>query len=61
MHSSTAAHFIKRFIDKDVKWAHLDIAGMAWESHGTSICPKGAIGFGVRLLNQFILDHHEPK
>ena len=59
--SSTAAHFIKRFIDKDVKWAHLDIAGMAWENHGTAICPKGAIGFGIRLLNQFILDHHEPK
>ncbi|MCP5369927.1 MAG: leucyl aminopeptidase [Rickettsiaceae bacterium] len=59
--SSTAAHFIKRFVNKDVKWAHLDIAGMAWENNGTAICPKGAVGFGVRLLNQFILDHYETK
>jgi leucyl aminopeptidase len=25
--SSKAAAFLERFIDKDVKWAHLDIAG----------------------------------
>ncbi|MFK8039793.1 MAG: leucyl aminopeptidase [Rickettsiaceae bacterium] len=59
--SSTAAHFIGRFIKKDMKWAHLDIAGMAWTKKGTDICPKGAVGYGVRLLSQFIKNHYESK
>ena len=60
--SSTAAHFIGRFIEKGVKWAHLDIAGVAWEKKGSnSICPKGGVGFGVRLLNQFVQDNYESK
>ncbi|HJK86495.1 MAG TPA: leucyl aminopeptidase [Candidatus Megaira endosymbiont of Nemacystus decipiens] len=60
--SSTAAHFIQRFIDDGIKWAHLDIAGVAWESTGKNmICPKGGVGFGVRLLNQFVQDYYEPK
>ena len=28
--SITAAQFIQRFVDEGVRWAHLDIAGMAW-------------------------------
>ncbi|HJK87733.1 MAG TPA: leucyl aminopeptidase, partial [Candidatus Megaira endosymbiont of Hartmannula sinica] len=52
--SSTAAHFLQRFIDKDNKWAHLDIAGMAWDKKGSFICPRGASGYGVRLLNRMI-------
>ena len=60
--SSTAAHFLKRFIKDGVKWAHLDIAGMAWDKKGKNpICPRGAVGFGVRLLNQYIQDNHESK
>jgi leucyl aminopeptidase len=60
--SSTAAHFIGRFIEKDVKWAHLDIAGVAWEKKGNnSICPKGGVGFGVKLLNQFVQDNYESE
>jgi leucyl aminopeptidase len=60
--SSTAAHFIGRFIKEGVKWAHLDIAGVAWDKKGTNpICPKGAVGFGVRLLNQFVKDHYESN
>jgi leucyl aminopeptidase len=60
--SSTAAHFIGRFIKEGVKWAHLDIAGVAWDRKGANpICPKGAVGFGVRLLNQFVKDNYESK
>jgi len=59
--SSTAAHFIARFIKDGMAWAHLDIAGLAWEKKGCSICPKGATGYGVRLLNQFIEDNYEGK
>ncbi len=60
--SSTAAHFIGRFIKDGVKWAHLDIAGTAWDKTGKNpICPKGGVGFGVRLLNKFVWDHYESK
>lgn len=52
--SITAAQFLKRFIQDDTNWAHIDIAGMAWEDKGTDITPKGASGFGVKLLNDYI-------
>ncbi len=56
--SITAAQFLKRFIDK-VPWAHLDIAGVAWSSKDAAIVPKGATGFGVRLLERFVRDNYE--
>lgn len=60
--SSTAAHFLGRFIEDGIKWAHLDIAGMAWDKKGNkAVNPKGAVGFGVRLLNQFVQDNYESK
>ena len=49
--SITAACFLERFIQKGVKWAHLDIAGMDKETKGRPLTPKGASGFGVRLFN----------
>ncbi|HJD62545.1 MAG TPA: leucyl aminopeptidase [Rickettsia endosymbiont of Degeeriella rufa] len=57
--SSTAAHFIKRFIQKGVEWAHLDIAGVANSSKPSSLGPKGAVGYGVRLLEKFIKENYE--
>jgi leucyl aminopeptidase len=58
--SITAAQFLKRFIkDEKTPWAHLDIAGVAWTSKGIDTAPKGATGYGVRLLNQLIRDHYE--
>ena len=56
--SSTAAQFLQKFVD-DVPWAHLDIAGVAWNRKQTAICPKGAVGFGIMLLNQLIKDYYE--
>ena len=49
--SITAACFLQRFIKKDVKWAHLDIAGMDKIEKPKPLTPKGASGFGVRLFN----------
>ncbi len=48
--SITAAQFLKRFVG-DTKWAHLDIAGVATIGRPNELAPKGATGFGVRLLN----------
>ncbi len=59
--SITAAHFIQRFVDEGVQWAHLDIAGMAWSDKATSTYDKGATGFGVRLIDQFVADAVEEK
>jgi leucyl aminopeptidase len=52
--SAMGAHFIGRFIREGVKWAHLDIAGMAWASKDQPLTPKGATGYGVRLLERFV-------
>lgn len=54
--STTAAQFIGRFIEDGVRWAHLDIAGMAWAEKPGALCDKGATGYGVRLLDQFVKD-----
>lgn len=57
--SITAAQFLQRFVGKKVAWAHLDIAGMAWNKKGNAVCPKGATGYGVRLLDQFVMDYED--
>jgi leucyl aminopeptidase len=54
--SITAAQFIQRFVDDGVAWAHLDIAGMAWSDKAKATYDKGATGYGVRLLDQYIAD-----
>ncbi len=48
--SITAAEFLRRFVG-DVPWAHLDIAGTAWDT-GKAYAATGGAGYGVRLLVQ---------
>lgn len=52
--SATAACFLQRYIEKDTKWAHIDIAGMDMSEGKNLLYPKGASGFGVKLLNDLI-------
>ncbi|NLR71788.1 leucyl aminopeptidase [Novosphingobium sp. ERN07] len=52
--SITAAQFLQRYIDKGVAWAHLDIAGMVWADKPGQTWDKGATGYGVRLLDQYV-------
>jgi leucyl aminopeptidase len=54
--SITAAQFIQRFIENGVRWAHVDMAGKAWADKPSSTYEKGATGFGVRLLDQYVAD-----
>ncbi|MCE2564328.1 leucyl aminopeptidase [Komagataeibacter sp. FNDCF1] len=56
--SITAAKFLECFVN-DVPWAHLDIAGTAFSSKPTSHAPKGATGFGVRLLDRLVGTYYE--
>ena len=46
----TAACFLSRFT-QDYDWAHLDIAGSAWNS-----APKGATGRPVAMLTRYLMD-----
>ena len=48
----TSAVFLKEFTD--YTWAHLDIAGMAMNEKPKGYVPRGATGFGVRLLTEFL-------
>jgi leucyl aminopeptidase len=54
--SITAAQFIQRFVENGVKWAHIDMAGKAWSDKASATYDKGATGFGVRLLDQYVAD-----
>ncbi|MBB6370249.1 leucyl aminopeptidase family protein [Chryseobacterium shigense] len=52
-----AAKFLEQFIENHPKWAHLDIAGVAFGSTGYSK-EKAATGFGVQLLADLIENYH---
>ena len=54
--SITAAQFIQRFIEEGVRWAHVDMAGKAWSDKPGSTYDKGATGFGVRLLDEYVAE-----
>lgn len=56
----TAAKFLEKFAG-GLRWAHLDIAGTAWIEPGPDTpkkdyLPKGASGYGVRLLVRVLQD-----
>jgi len=57
--SITAAQFLQRFIENDVPWAHLDIAGVTWSKKDSPTVPKGGTAFGVRLLDRLVSDKYE--
>jgi leucyl aminopeptidase len=59
--SITAAEFLQRFVQKGTLWSHLDIAGMAWADKDSPTTPRGATGFGVRLLDRLVASHYEEK
>jgi leucyl aminopeptidase len=56
--ATAGAVFLERFAGK-VPWAHLDIAGTTWAKRDLPLAAKGATGFGVRLLERWIAQHHE--
>jgi leucyl aminopeptidase len=58
--SITAAQFLQRFVEKGQVWAHLDIAGVAWQDgEQKPLTPGWATGFGVRLLDRLVAEHYE--
>ncbi|PTV94881.1 leucyl aminopeptidase [Rhodobacter aestuarii] len=57
--SITAAAFLKRFVQDDVPWCHIDIAGVALPPGETTLAPKGATGWGVMTLDRLIRNKYE--
>ncbi len=45
--------FLKEFV-KDVRWAHLDIAGPSWTDSDQPYCPTGGTGNPVRTLLHYL-------
>ena len=59
--ASVGAQVIATFVAQNTRWAHLDIAGVAWSANGNSTVPPGAVGFGIQLLDQLVADHYEVE
>lgn len=53
-HAIAGGMFLKEFVKEGVPWAHLDIAAVATDEDGKTPLGKGATGFGVRLLVEFL-------
>jgi leucyl aminopeptidase len=54
--------FLREFIPDGVRWAHVDIAGPAFnEADAYGYTPKGGTGAAVRMLVQVALDAAEGK
>jgi leucyl aminopeptidase len=49
----TAATFLQEFVGK-IPWAHLDIAGTAWDYTEKSYVPKGPSGIAARTLIELV-------
>ena len=55
--SITAALFLQFFIEDNISWAHLDIAGPAYaEKPLNNYTPLGGVGFGIRTLLEYLLE-----
>lgn len=53
--TATAAAFLKQFIKNDIKWAHLDIAGVCTDQKHLPYCPQsGGSGLIVRSLHHLL-------
>ena len=52
--ASQAAAFLEKFVEKGVKWAHIDIAGPADTKKGKFVYTPGATGFGVQTILHYL-------
>lgn len=59
--ASIGAAVVGTFIDEDLPWVHLDIAGVDWLDSDIPVAPKGSQGWGVRFLDQLLREHADKK
>ena len=58
--ANIAAQFLKQFVDYP-RWAHIDMAGVMTSSGDIPYAPKGASGFGARLLAAWVLSTSQSE
>lgn len=52
----TGAIFLSQFVNKGIAWAHLDIAGPAYQEKDSDLNPYGGTGSGVRMILEYLLN-----
>ncbi|NNE73140.1 MAG: leucyl aminopeptidase [Acidimicrobiales bacterium] len=57
----TAGLFLQEFVDDDIAWAHLDIAGPAFTEADHNTGPKGGTGYAVRILVELAANFTRPQ
>jgi leucyl aminopeptidase len=55
----TAALFLRRFVPKEIEWAHLDT--FAWRPKGKPGRPKGGDALGLRAAFSMLSDRYETR
>lgn len=53
-HCILGGMFLKQFVDDSIPWAHIDIAAMADSPKNLPYSTKGATGFGIRLVVDYL-------
>ena len=56
--TATAAAFLSNFVPKNIPWAHIDIAGTAWQTNNSKTQNSGATLFGIRLLLNWLFKNN---
>ncbi len=60
--ASAGAAFLGTFVRETTPWAHFDIAGIAYsDAASPTKASPGSRGFGIRLLNAYVKEHHEGE
>ena len=57
--ASIGAAVIGTFIDEDLPWVHIDMAGVDWMDSSRHTIPKGHAGWGVRFMDQLLRSEAE--
>jgi leucyl aminopeptidase len=46
--------FLQEFVDKDVPWVHIDIAGPSFTKQGWDYAPSGGTGVPLRTIAAYV-------
>lgn len=52
-----AGKFLEHFVEDELPWLHLDIAGPAFRKDADAYRPKGGTGYGVRLVLAYLTNY----
>jgi len=59
-HPIQGAAFLSYFVDEEIPWAHVDIAGTNAVDSDTDLYVTGPTGYGVRLLTELVASYVSP-